>query len=514
MKTKFLLSLMILSLSLGWLPQLRAENPFQEGVKRVELTPQERNSLKAYANNSKTKLDRAMRDAEGKPLAEANKIYLLAIKAVVIESYQEKRRSELLMRMALNQALELTFGVPTEDGRNVEARGVLSDIGNTDLLTVILEDSIKLALKYYQDDREAIEKGTLINLPYITFAQTHLNLGKTWLSSVNEWSLQFALSKALLEQWQTTVLQEDHMSQVRIAEAILDVEDALKQIEDPQYAIQQKVRFLRGVVGRTLQVAPPAASIPGGSTGNGNLRAENISDALFVKIPRGTFLMGSPSSEANRESDEGPQHEVTISRDFEMQATTVTQAQWVAVMGKNPSYFKDKKYCPNEHKTQPVAMCPNHPVEQVSFDDAQIFISRINGKDQYNYRLPTEAEWEYAARGGTQAAYSFGDNPALLIDYGWYNGNSGDQTHPVATKKPNGFGLYDMHGNVWQWVQDLYSSYERASVTDPLSTRGSFRVIRSGGWGNGARNLRSADRGLNGSGIRNYNLGFRLVRTR
>ena len=210
---------------------------------------------------------------------------------------------------------------------------------------------------------------------------------------------------------------------------------------------------------------------------------------MFVKIPAGSFMIGSE----NGESDEKPIHKVTISNDFYLGKYEVTQAQWQALMSNNPSYFKGD----------------NLPVEQVSWDDAQKFISKLNAQnDGYKYRLPTEAEWEYAARSGTT-----GDYAGSLDSMAWYGANSGSKTHEVGTKQANAWGLFDMHGNVWEWCQDWYGNYQSGSVTDPTgASSGSDRVGRGGGWYNGAVNLRSALRGSYSPLGRGSNLGFRVVR--
>jgi formylglycine-generating enzyme required for sulfatase activity len=238
--------------------------------------------------------------------------------------------------------------------------------------------------------------------------------------------------------------------------------------------------------------------------------------ATFAKISAGTFQMGSSGSETNRSDDE-VLHSVTISHDFEMEVTDVTQLQWFLVMGYNPSYFKSQNYCQSDYiNINGTDLCPNNPVEQVSWDDTQSFIAKLNqGNDGYTYRLPTEAEWEYAARAGTQTAYYFGDDPAQLDANGWYTNNSGSQTHAVGGKTANAFGLYDMAGNVWEWAQDYYGPYSNSRVTDPTgASSGSTRVVRGGGWyGYGAQDCRSAVRGYVGAGGRRYVLGFRLVRT-
>ncbi|MEO5334442.1 MAG: formylglycine-generating enzyme family protein [Magnetococcus sp. YQC-5] len=220
----------------------------------------------------------------------------------------------------------------------------------------------------------------------------------------------------------------------------------------------------------------------------------------FKLIPAGTFTMGSPSNEVDRDSDEGPQHSVTISKAFYMGTTEITQGQWKAVMGTNPSYFSS---CGDT--------CP---VEKVSWDDLKTFITKLNAKGEGTYRLPTEAEWEYVARAGTTTAWSFGDNSSKLGDYAWYSSNSNSTTHPVATKLPNPWGIYDMHGNVWEWVQDWKTDYSSAAQTDPIyDNSDSYRVFRGGSWSDGAGGLRSAFRFFYSPDFRTSGLGARLART-
>jgi formylglycine-generating enzyme required for sulfatase activity len=240
------------------------------------------------------------------------------------------------------------------------------------------------------------------------------------------------------------------------------------------------------------------------------------SNLSFVSIPAGTFQMGSLVGEFGHNYFEAL-HTVTISRSFEMQATTVTQFQWFVEMGGNPSSFKDRKYCPEDYvEVRGTALCPNNPVENISWNDAQGFIQKLNARgDGYTYRLPTEAEWEYAARAKTQTSYYFGNNANVVGDYAWVGDNAGNQTHAVATKLPNNFGLYDMYGNVWQWVQDLDDAYPAGSVTDPSGPlSGTQRVLRGSGWScYDARAFRSASRLASDPSHRGRNLGFRLVRT-
>ncbi len=220
----------------------------------------------------------------------------------------------------------------------------------------------------------------------------------------------------------------------------------------------------------------------------------------FVLIPAGRFTMGSPQHEAGRFSNEGPQHEVEISRAFYMGKYEVTQGQWRAVMGNNPSRFQS---CGDD--------CP---VEQVSWDDAQEFIRTLNAKEgEEKYRLPTEAEWEYACRAGSRSAYAFGGDAGRLGEYAWYGGNCGQKTHPVGQKGPNVWGLYDMHGNVWEWCQDWYGKYASGFATDPAGPGGGAgRAYRGGSCARAPRNLRCANRNNNPPGNRNNNIGFRLIR--
>jgi len=239
-----------------------------------------------------------------------------------------------------------------------------------------------------------------------------------------------------------------------------------------------------------------------------------VLSAKFKMIPAGKFRMGSLVSEAGRWPDEIP-HQVEITQSFEMQETEVTQADWFNVMGYNPSGFKLPSHCPEDFlEIHGVALCPKHPVEMVSWQDVQEFISRVNRSSKnFIYRLPSEAEWEYAARGGSQAAYSFGDDPALLRDYAWYFENSEKRTHAAGLKKPNAYGLYDMHGNVFEWVQDWFAPYKKQKTFDPVGPRtGTMRVFRGGAWNRSARPLRAAFRRADFPHFHVFNLGFRLAR--
>ncbi len=214
----------------------------------------------------------------------------------------------------------------------------------------------------------------------------------------------------------------------------------------------------------------------------------------FVLVPAGTFKMGSATGDA----DERPVHQVTISKAFYLGKYEVTQGQWQAVMGTNPSAF------PGD---------PNRPVDQVSWNEAQVFINKLNAMEGVKlYRLPTEAEWEYAARAGSTTIYSFGNDPKQLGDYTWYRGNAEHHSHPVGQKQPNAWGLYDMLGNVWEWVQDWEGKYPAGPVTDPKGAEsGTYHMRRGCAWNNEANVCRVANR-YSVVGYRDDFIGLRVVR--
>ena len=221
-----------------------------------------------------------------------------------------------------------------------------------------------------------------------------------------------------------------------------------------------------------------------------------IMGAKFVLIPAGTFMMGSPEDEVGRDDDE-TLHQVTISKPFYLQTTQVTQRQWEMVMGNNPSCFTGE----------------NRPVQCVSWDDVQEFISELNTKSDKNYRLPTEAEWEYACRAGSNGRYCFGDNETLLGEYAWYYNNSIHETHPVGLKKPNAWGLYDMHGNVEEWCSDWYGEkyYSESPRDNPLGPgSSSYRLLRGGSWFYSAQESRAAFRDGDNPDERGNGFGFRV----
>lgn len=229
------------------------------------------------------------------------------------------------------------------------------------------------------------------------------------------------------------------------------------------------------------------------------LYVTNSLGMMFSLVPAGEFVMGSTVGG----SDERPPHRVRITKPLYLGVYEVTQGQYQRVMGTNPSYFKGD---------------PQRPVERVSWDDAVAFCDKLSALPEERsagraYRLPTEAEWEYACRAGTTTKWSFGDDESAFGEYAWYLDNSRGTTHPVGQKKPNTWGLHDMHGNVYEWCQDWYKSdyYEESPTEDPPgSSTGSPRVLRGGEWGDDPSCCRSACRGRYGPVCRNYNIGFRV----
>ena len=214
----------------------------------------------------------------------------------------------------------------------------------------------------------------------------------------------------------------------------------------------------------------------------------------MVLIPAGKFMMGSPVSGVGRRENE-TQHEVTLTKPFYMGKYEVTQEQWQVIMGSNPSEKKGVKW----------------PVGNLSWNDCQDFIQKLNAKTKGGYRLPTEAEWEYACRAGTTTAYAFGDS----ITLGDANFGPGGKSVTVGSYKPNGFGLYDMHGYVWEWCEDWVAAYPEESITDPKGpVSGEYRILRGGGFNNNKLSARSSLRNNDSAPTRKLtDFGFRLVGT-
>ena len=220
---------------------------------------------------------------------------------------------------------------------------------------------------------------------------------------------------------------------------------------------------------------------------------------VLIPIPSGTFRMGNPDSDPAANYYEKPEHLMQITRPFYLSAYEITQQQFERVTGKDPSEFKGA----------------TNPVERVSWYEAVIFCDELSKREGVEYRLPTEAEWEYACRAGTTTAYSFGDDKSQLGKYAWFSDNSDNTTHPVGEKLANRWVLFDMHGNVWEWCQDWRGTYEtKQMLIDPSGpASGSRRVLRGGAFNNLALEVRAAYRYYNLPGYRNHLFGFRLART-
>ena len=242
-----------------------------------------------------------------------------------------------------------------------------------------------------------------------------------------------------------------------------------------------------------------SSSVASGASSSGNTIIIPVKDGIsidMIRVEAGTFTMGATTEMKDPWDDEKPTHQVTLTNDYYIGKYEVTQALWKAVMGKNPSNFKGD----------------NLPVEEVSWNDCQKFISKLNSITGKTFRLPTEAEWEYAARGGKKSRgyqYSGSNN---LSDVAWYTDNSGSKTHTVGSKQANELGIYDMSGNVYEWCQDWKGSYSSSSQVNPTGDNsGSRRVGRGGSWGDAAGICRSSVRSIFAPDNRRSGLGLRLV---
>lgn len=238
----------------------------------------------------------------------------------------------------------------------------------------------------------------------------------------------------------------------------------------------------------------PTAVTPKGMRSYTEVIALNVRMEMHA-IPGGEFLMGSPEKQGY--ADEYPQHRATLSP-FYIGKYPITQAQWRAVMRTNPSHFTG----------------PNHPVDSVTWDEAFEYCRRLSYATGRIYRLPTEAEWEFACRAGMQTQFNYGDEEEFVVQYAWCLTNSGNHTHPVGEKKPNGWGLYDMHGNVWEWCHDWYAAdyYSHSPKVNPFGpAKGTSRVLRGGSWYSLPNYCRNAGRSNHQPDLRDPLVGFRVV---
>ena len=279
----------------------------------------------------------------------------------------------------------------------------------------------------------------------------------------------------------------------------LTKETASTEIENPQSSVNQQPT--NNYVASTLASSNSSgySSTSSSMASGSNTISIPVKDGInieMVKVEAGTFMMGATAEMKDPYDDEKPVHQVTLTNDYYMGKYEVTQALWQAVMGSNPSTFKGD----------------NLPVETVSWNDCQEFISKLNNMTGRKFRLPTEAEWEYAARGGKKSRGYQYSGSSNISDVAWYDGNRGIKTHDVGAKQPNELGIYDMTGNVWEWCQDWYGSYSSSSQTNPAgATSGWGRVRRGGSWKGDAGFCRSSFRNYFTPGYRNSILGLRLV---
>ena len=289
----------------------------------------------------------------------------------------------------------------------------------------------------------------------------------------------------LEEQVFTAVTRQQAAAQ-RVTELAEQVESVTQELEETRADVDAVREAVAGLA--AASPVPAAAQLPETWT--------NDLQMTFVLVPAGSFDMGSESGD----DDERPVRTVPVDVPFYISQFEVTQAQWFSVMESDPSAFSDDD---------------NRPVENVSWNDAQAFIDKLNATDPAaTYRLPTEVEWEYAARAGSTAAYGYGDDPAELDAYAWYAGNADNTTHPVGEKQPNAWDIHAMHGGVWEWVQNRYGPYApSAGAESPDPPPGLRRVLRGGSWLSPAGDCRAASRSHAHPAFRGSHVGFRLVRT-
>jgi formylglycine-generating enzyme required for sulfatase activity len=299
--------------------------------------------------------------------------------------------------------------------------------------------------------------------------------------------LDTALDKARKEYLPILKKELAEQTKKNKTEMMAEIEAAIKKLEEENAAYKKK---LADALAAAALFKETSIYLPAGMK------------MFFILLPAGTFTMGSPKI------NDAPPHKVTLSKPFYMGKFLVTQEQWQAVMGGNPSYFKD----------------PKNPVENFTWNECQDFISKVNQKlTGMKVALPTEAQWEFACRSGTKTEFFCGDDEHLLGDYGWCGANSGGKTHPVGMKKANPWGLFDMFGNTYEWLADWYGAYADGPVVDPAGPEtGTQRVVRGGSWfeestqaGNPHTVLNivyhSAFRGCNEPAFKNSSHGCRLV---
>ena len=287
--------------------------------------------------------------------------------------------------------------------------------------------------------------------------------------------------------------------QITLSKEVASMNQTSKTAIPQQAQPQQPVAQSQPVSSMASSSTSDASSNMVGSSTSGSVITIPVKDGIsieMVKVEAGSFNMGATPEMENPNEDEKPVHLVTLTNNYYIGKYEVTQALWKIVMGSNPSNFKGD----------------NLPIEKVSWNNCQKFISKLNKLTGKSFRLPSEAEWEYAARGGNKSrGYQYsGSN--TIGDVAWYYGNSSSMTHAVGTKQPNELGLYDMTGNVWEWCQDWFDSYSSSPQTNPTgAVSGSIRVYRGGGWYHSAGDCRTSFRLVGAPGFRSDGLGLRLV---
>ncbi|MCA2616370.1 MAG: SUMF1/EgtB/PvdO family nonheme iron enzyme [Microcystis sp. M25BS1] len=348
--------------------------------------------------------------------------------------------------------------------------------------------------------------GTIIYMPPEAFRG---DISSAW----DLWSLGIMLIQMTTNQFPYKFNNDNNQLMVKVINCELQIPSLPKEFKPIIEGCLQKDRKQRWTAQQVLNalqaVKKPVSPIP--LIASPTPFTENLPNRVtleMVSLPAGQFLMGSPDSDSDAYNDEKPPHQVKVNS-FAIGKYPVTQAQYEAVMGTNPSHFKNNSWFKNNLQ---------NPVEQVSWNDAQAFcqkLSQITGK---TYRLPTEAEWEYACRAGTTTRYYFGDDANQLGDYAWYDGNSQKTTHPVGQKRPNAWGLYDMSGNVWECCEDnLHGDYIGAPTDGSAWIKNNndndydYCILRGGSWYHDPYYCRSASRN-NFFRRDNYNsIGFRVV---
>jgi formylglycine-generating enzyme required for sulfatase activity len=389
-----------------------------------------------------------------------------------IKAWLEDVESEVHIGDGVNLDMRIKYTVETGDVLAVESQGADSEHALIGSLPITISVDLKLSSKG-RPDTWAIAEFFTFNAEVIKSADT-----SAWDINLTEEKFRAGLLK-------TSSSFEETVSKMTVQHLAGEIEpSAVSESEPPRRLSNSPASIPKTLASQKLSSA----------------LAEGVQNSIgmeFKLIPGGRFTMGSADGEF-----ETP-HEVTLTRSFELGVYEVTQEQYEAVMGTTLSYFKG----------------PQNPAENVSWDEAVEFCRKLSELPAeksagYEYRLPTEAEWECACRAGTKTQYSFGDSASELGAYEWYGENSGKTTHPVGGKKPNAWGLYDMHGNVWEWCQDWHGDYPSGSVTDPTGAGwGSLRVSRGGCWSSFARRCRSAFRLWSTPDYRFYYLGFRVLRS-